>query len=391
MSIRPNKATVFNALAEDIDFAVYPKKLNSPCDGNSYNPALYALNSDGLPIGLIPAIKVNAYTENSVSGSLESGIVFSGYIDHESVIPSGYHRDDTGKVCVNTNTPFTITTIPNGSGSLALYADLTINQNLYTKGLIVDTIKINPTPSLNATGRYVINAPLTINASGQIVSQSPDTLPTVPGSPVQVTGVVGNGSVNLSWVAPAKNGGKPVINYNIEYSTDLSSWTPYTRSASVDTFVLVTGLNNSTAYSFRVSAINSVGTGNPSQIYGPVSPLSTIPGPVTNFVVSRGPKNATLHWTDPVGTIIGYEMGYSSDNGATWTSVSPSVSGQTAVVNAIEDEPYYLFRVRAQNSGGFGPFVIKGSIGTDPPPPVVDPSPTSIWDFGIVSFTGVCS
>lgn len=98
-------------------------------------------------------------------------------------------------------------------------------------------------------------------------------------APSQVTGLTAAGasaSAVLSWTAP-RNGGAAISDYLIEYSSNAgSSWSTFSHGASAAVTITVTGLTNETAYLFRVSAINSVGT-------GPAS--STASGTPTAFTV----------------------------------------------------------------------------------------------------------
>jgi hypothetical protein len=72
-------------------------------------------------------------------------------------------------------------------------------------------------------------------------------------------------SVALSWAAAAVSGGSSVRNYVVEYSTNGgTSWTTVTKSVSASTTLSVTGLRSKTAYLFRVTAVNDVGSSIPS-------------------------------------------------------------------------------------------------------------------------------
>ena len=90
---------------------------------------------------------------------------------------------------------------------------------------------------------------------------------TTPGSPTGLVATAASSSqINLSWSAPSDNGGASITGYEIERSTDGgSTWsTLVTNTSSASTTYSDTGLQASASYEYRVSAINSAGTGSPS-------------------------------------------------------------------------------------------------------------------------------
>jgi hypothetical protein len=101
-------------------------------------------------------------------------------------------------------------------------------------------------------------------------------LPTVPGAPTALAGTAGNAQVPLTWTAPASNGGSAITGYVVE-------WTPSGESAqSVNTGTATasytkTALTNGLAHTFRVAAINSIGTGpwSSGTTVTPVAPPAT--------------------------------------------------------------------------------------------------------------------
>ena len=83
----------------------------------------------------------------------------------------------------------------------------------------------------------------------------------VPGLPTGVSGRAGDGRVQVSWTAPASNGSTAITDYVIQFSTNSgTSWTTFSDGTSTATTAMVTGLTNGTSYTFRVSAVNAVGT-----------------------------------------------------------------------------------------------------------------------------------
>jgi hypothetical protein len=116
---------------------------------------------------------------------------------------------------------------------------------------------------------------------------------TAPVAPTGLAATAGNGSVALSWTA-GSNGGSTITDYLIEYSTDGSTWLTFSDGTSTSTSATVSGLTNGTAYSFRVSAINSVNTGSASNVLSatptlPPAPISA-PAPTQTPAPSPAPN-----------------------------------------------------------------------------------------------------
>jgi hypothetical protein len=88
-----------------------------------------------------------------------------------------------------------------------------------------------------------------------------------PGKPVGVT-VSGN---VISWLPPVSDGGCPVIDYVVEYSTDGgTSWETIPDSISPELQLAWLEAGAGVDYWIRVSAVNSAGQGLPSLARGPV-------------------------------------------------------------------------------------------------------------------------
>ena len=88
---------------------------------------------------------------------------------------------------------------------------------------------------------------------------------TSPGAPTDVAGTTGNRQVNLSWTAPASDGGSAIMDYVVEFkTTTATTWTTFNDGVSTATSATVTGLTNGKGYVFRVSAKNAIGRGRAS-------------------------------------------------------------------------------------------------------------------------------
>ena len=92
---------------------------------------------------------------------------------------------------------------------------------------------------------------------------------TAPGAPTGLSATAsGSTQINLSWTAPADNGGRVITGYKIESSSDGgSNWSDLVANTSSTTTTYAhTGLAGATTRHYRVSAINTIGTGLPSNI-----------------------------------------------------------------------------------------------------------------------------
>lgn len=391
ISIRPEVHTAFNQLGENIDFVVYGNKNTLY---HKYDPEIFGPDDEGLPAGLVPAFRIHAEIPNSVSGTIESGVIYSGNI--AALTPYGFNYDEKAKLCINTNNPYVINSIPTGSNTLALYADLTVNSYLYASGIITNAFSVPKT--LVDTNKYIVNAPLTVNASGLIVSQVPTSTPTQPDAPTGLTVSAGYGSVNLSWVPPASDGGKPILNYRIEYTIDNgTNWIEVQKEASTNLYYTVENLANSVAHKFRVYAINSVGTGPSSSMSSAATPNSSVPSLVRGLLATKqyvsSTITVTLSWSIPsinAGTITDYTIEISDNYGLSWSQPSQdTVSTSTSlIIPGLSNSAFYLFRVKAVNSSGSGGYSVV-SVGDATIPTDTNDS-ENIWDFGKVRFSGVC-
>ena len=96
---------------------------------------------------------------------------------------------------------------------------------------------------------------------------------TPPGAPTNVVAIAGDASATVYWSPPSFDGGVALTSYTVTPYIGMVAQTPTTVSGSPPpTSATITGLTNGVAYSFKVSATNSAGTGPDSAASDPVTP-----------------------------------------------------------------------------------------------------------------------
>ena len=183
----------------------------------------------------------------------------------------------------------------------------------------------------------------------------------VPGAPTSLSATVGSTtSIDLSWTAPADNGGRVISGYKIEVSADSgTTWTVLVATTgSTDTTYEHSGLTIGDTRHYRVSAINSVGTGAVSNTDSATT--AAVPGAPTNLRATAISDSAiNLSWTAPANNggsaITGYKIERRSQ-GNDWTT-PVATTGSTATTyssTGLIRHSNYFHRVSAINTVGTG-------------------------------------
>jgi titin len=181
------------------------------------------------------------------------------------------------------------------------------------------------------------------------------TAPSVPRS--LASSKVSATSLTLSWLLPLSNGGSAIIDYKVEVSSNGgTTWTTIADGVSKNLSVDVTDLLKNRSYKFRVSALNSVGVGDVSDVHT-VSTLATVASPPTALTTAEVTSSSVvLGWTAPSDfggvSLTDYKIETSRD-GQTWTVVPRKAStNRTSTLTGLAPGTAYQIRVSAINSVG---------------------------------------
>ena len=155
---------------------------------------------------------------------------------------------------------------------------------------------------------------------------------TVPGAPTGLSATAGDQEVDLSWTAPASNGGAAITDYEYEPNGS-GAWTSTGGTAPSYT---VRNLTNGQPYTFKVRAVNRVGPSTASAASPSVTP-ATEPDAPTGLSATVGDQMVDLSWTAPTSnggaTILRYE--YEQNGSGTWTSTGGTAPSYTVDASAI--------------------------------------------------------
>jgi titin len=229
------------------------------------------------------------------------------------------------------------------------------------------SLRLTALPGRARTYQFRVSA---VNSIGTGLASSAVSAATVPTAPPYNPGLTvspsGAGGLNVVWTTPSDDGGSPIIDYKIEFSSDGgASWSEFAHTASIANSMIITGLMPVTSYLVRVSAVNLVGVGGSRQGTGITNP--DVPGVPSNFAVySVGSTYVSVKFSSPVNrgepNVSGYRVEASSDGGTSWAPVDfifVSNAGDAdrdtrGVISGLNPMTEYQFRVAAYNYVGHG-------------------------------------
>ncbi len=226
----------------------------------------------------------------------------------------------------------------------------------------VNTIEVTGLRSITAYKAYILVEYSDRNTSDIAVISfltENSSAATVPTAPQSFTATPGDAQVALNWTAPESDGGAAISHYEVS-SDNGATWV----TASTNTSHTFTGLTNGTEYTFKVRAVNSVGSG--AEASATATPEAPAPATHTVNFYSDGSLYASKTVTD--GSALG--ANWPSDPTRSGHSFGGWFTGQngagtqyTSATIIAADVDLYAKWTYIPSSGGDGGSSSGGSSG----------------------------
>lgn len=187
----------------------------------------------------------------------------------------------------------------------------------------------------STTYTYQVSAITGFGTGPPSSTASATTFNVVPSPPQGLTATPASSSqINLSWAAPVDNGGTSINGYKIERSTNGgTTWsTLVANTTNTATAYNDTSLAVAKTYTYRVSAINHVGTSSPSNTASATTDVTS-----TDTRLESSGEQRTSYFNGTInyefyynGTSANIFYRYSKDGGNTWSTPASTASGALA-------------------------------------------------------------
>ncbi|MCE6988556.1 fibronectin type III domain-containing protein [Dyadobacter sp. CY323] len=200
---------------------------------------------------------------------------------------------------------------------------------------------------------YRILAKNAIGSSGFSNVAEATTFDVPPGAPANLTAqTVSSSQINLTWKDQATNEAK----FELERSTDGTSFSKITDINANTTTYENTGLQPATKYWYRVRSVNGSGPSIFSNI-ADATTLDVVPNaPARLSATTVNYEQINLAWEDVSGNETGFQIERST-NGTTFNKIADlGANVKTYESKGLNAETKYYFRIRAVNAIGNSPY-----------------------------------
>lgn len=325
------------------------------------NPGGITASGSSSPITITGLTPATAYTftitaTNSAGESVASAP--SNQITSDATVPGAPTVGTAVKLTSTTaRVPFTPPS-STGGASISTYTVTSTPGNIVASGSTSPITVIGLTPATEYT--FTVKATNFVGdgansaSSNSITTDATDVF--APGAPTIGTATkTGSTTATAAFTAPVSNGGVAISGY---IGTSTPGNVIATSTTSPITF---TGLTPATHYTFKVAAINSVGTGPESAASNIVNTDTAPPGaPTVGVAAKTGATTATLSFTPPTvtngQTITGYTVSSTPIGGSGAGATSP------ILITGLTPATAYTFKIRAITSSSEGEQSISSNI-----------------------------
>ncbi|MGH9071557.1 MAG: fibronectin type III domain-containing protein, partial [Acidimicrobiales bacterium] len=200
---------------------------------------------------------------------------------------------------------------------------------------------------------------------GPTLSFTYETTPEQPGSP---SATPANSAAQVSWTAPASNGGSAITSYSVDaYTNATGALAASAAACATCTSGTVSGLSNGTNYDIVIYANNAQGASYGAHANA-VTPLA-VPGAPTNAVATSANQNVAGTWSAPTsdggGPITGYEaQAYTSTGSPASSILSCNATCRSIAFNGVPDAGSYEVVIVADNAAGRSAPAISNVVST---------------------------